>query len=47
MRAGAEFLLVPATAFWWLDHYAEFAVRLETGLYHLDRDCAIFDLRPT
>src|SRR5205085_1170358 len=26
---GAEFLLLPATSFWWLDHYAEFRRHLE------------------
>jgi hypothetical protein len=26
---GAEYLLVPATALWWLDHYGEFCGRLE------------------
>ena len=27
---GAEFLVIPETSFWWLDHYREFAQYLET-----------------
>ena len=26
---GAEFLLLPPTAFWWLEHYQEFRQHLE------------------
>jgi cellulose synthase/poly-beta-1,6-N-acetylglucosamine synthase-like glycosyltransferase len=30
MRArGADYLLLPATAFWWLDHYQKFREHLE------------------
>jgi hypothetical protein len=29
-RHGAEYLVIPATARWWLDHYAEFATHLAT-----------------
>src|SRR5204863_4796244 len=44
---GAEFLVIPATAFWWLDHYGEF--RRHLGLYYPevareDNVCAIFAL---
>jgi hypothetical protein len=46
-RLGAEYLLVPATAFWWLEHYAALAEALEPGLVCTDADCAIFDLRAT
>jgi len=46
-EAGAEFLLFPATAFWWLDHYDELRHRLEER-YRLavdDAACRIYDLR--
>jgi len=45
---GAEFLLVPSTAAWWLEHYAEFGEHLERlylPLVRADRTCVIFDLR--
>jgi hypothetical protein len=29
-RRGAEYLVIPATALWWLDHYAGFATHLAT-----------------
>jgi hypothetical protein len=29
-RHGAEYLVIPATARWWLEHYAEFATHLAT-----------------
>ncbi len=29
-RRGAEYLVIPATARWWLEHYAEFATHLAT-----------------
>ena len=29
--AGAEYLVLPATALWWLDHYGELGERLGTG----------------
>jgi glycosyltransferase involved in cell wall biosynthesis len=48
---GADFLLFPRTAFWWLDHYPEFKAYLENR-YRLAADakgtndaCIIFDLR--
>jgi GT2 family glycosyltransferase len=44
---GGEFLLLPATARWWLDHYAGFREHLERR-YSLIRDedsCVIFHLR--
>jgi GT2 family glycosyltransferase len=43
---GAEFLVLPATAFWWLDHYPRFAERLRDrhALAWLE-NCAVFDLR--
>jgi colanic acid/amylovoran biosynthesis glycosyltransferase len=36
-RRGAEFLLFPATALWWLEHYVEFRELLE-GRYRLVAD---------
>ena len=48
---GADFLLLPRTAFWWLDHYPEFKAYLENR-YRVTADanstndaCIIFDLR--
>jgi glycosyltransferase involved in cell wall biosynthesis len=48
---GAEFLLLPCTAFWWLEQYPEFKLHLESR-YHViadakttDNTCIIFDLR--
>jgi GT2 family glycosyltransferase len=44
---GAEYLLVPRTSSWWLEHYPQFAEHLE-GKYRrvaLDNDsCVLFDL---
>lgn len=45
--AGAQYLTVPATAFWWLDHYSELGQYLAPRAIHTDEDCAVFDLRPT
>ena len=45
---GAEFLLIPRTSWWWLQHYAEFAKFLEGRCILHARDgnaCAVFDLR--
>lgn len=45
---GGEFLLFPSTAFWWLEHYAEFKQHLE-GRYRVaareKHTCVVFDLR--
>jgi hypothetical protein len=48
---GADFLLFPRTAFWWLDHYPKFKAYLEKR-YRVTADanstneaCIIFDLR--
>lgn len=45
---GADFFLFPRTAFWWLDHYADFKTHLSSR-YNLmaqpSNDCLIFDLR--
>jgi O-antigen biosynthesis protein len=45
---GTEFLVVPRTAFWWLEYYAQFREHLERHhrLMFADQDtCLIFDLR--
>ncbi len=48
---GAEFLLLPCTAFWWLEHYPEFKLHLEDRYRVIadakttDNTCIIFDLR--
>jgi hypothetical protein len=46
-RQGASHLLIPATALWWLDHYAEFRHYLETHYARLpgsDDACLIYRL---
>jgi hypothetical protein len=44
---GAEYILFPRTAFWWLDHYPQLAEHLQRR-YHLiarqDHTCLIFGL---
>jgi SAM-dependent methyltransferase len=44
---GAEYLVIPRTEFWWLDHYGEFAQHLESRYPTLVRDdgtCMVFAL---
>ena len=45
--AGAEFLVVPATAYWWLDYYAGLAKHLLVSgrVLHHDEQCLIVDLQ--
>ncbi len=46
---GARYLLIPATASWWLDHYVGFRLHLERRYPLLVRDedtCAIYSLGP-
>jgi len=45
--AGAEFLLLPATGFWWLDYYGGLLQHLmgRGRVLHHDGHCVIFDLR--
>jgi hypothetical protein len=45
---GAELLLIPETAFWWLEHYAEFAEHLGRSYPRAVKNeaCIIFDLTP-
>jgi GT2 family glycosyltransferase/glycosyltransferase involved in cell wall biosynthesis len=45
-EAGVEYLLVPSTAFWWFEHYADFRDHLDE-LYsrvHADDRCVIYSL---
>src|SRR2546423_1070820 len=45
---GAQYLLLPATAFWWFDRYQKFREHLEARYAVIVRDektCIIFDLR--
>jgi hypothetical protein len=44
--AGAEFLVLPATGYWWLDYYDRLAQHLlaRSRVAHHDAHCLIFDL---
>ncbi|MFN2541479.1 MAG: glycosyltransferase [Chthoniobacterales bacterium] len=47
---GAHYLLLPATALWWLDQYQAFADYLNARYPTVARDkscCVVFDLHPT
>jgi len=46
---GCEFLVIPSTAFWWLDHYADFRTHLATNCREVLREpaCLIFALGET
>ena len=44
---GARYLLVPPTAYWWLDHYRNFALHLEQRYHRLtgrEDGCLLFEL---
>jgi len=43
---GAGFLLFPAPAFWWLDHYRELTAHLEASYRRVwvDESCVVYDL---
>jgi GT2 family glycosyltransferase len=44
---GAEYVVFPATAYWWLEHYPELAGYLD-GLERTDSEvCAVFHLAPS
>jgi GT2 family glycosyltransferase len=46
---GADHFLLPATAYWWLDHYPAFRWHLDghyTCLVHSEEECAIYALHP-
>ena len=45
---GGQFLLFPATAFWWLEHYADFHRHLQArypAIVQEEQTCRIFDVR--
>jgi hypothetical protein len=44
---GAEFLVLPATGFWWLDYYGGLLQHLMARgrVVHHDKHCLVFDLR--
>ena len=47
-RAGAEYIVFPATAAWWLDHYAGFRGHLDAHYERKHSDpetCFVYDLR--
>jgi GT2 family glycosyltransferase len=44
---GAQYLLVPPTAYWWLEHYRNFALHLEQRYHRLTQQedgCLLFEL---
>ena len=44
---GAHYLLVPPTAYWWLEHYRNFALHLEQRYHRLTQQedgCLLFEL---
>ncbi|HEX8473723.1 MAG TPA: glycosyltransferase family 4 protein [Pyrinomonadaceae bacterium] len=45
-KSGAQYLLIPATAMWWLEHYREFGEELERRFDEVwkDESCIIFRL---
>jgi GT2 family glycosyltransferase len=46
-ESGCEYLLIPRTAMWWMDHYPQFAEHLDREYRRVTIDtdaCAIFDL---
>lgn len=47
-EAGTEYLLIPATAYWWFEHYADFSDHLDevyARVWNDDR-CVIYALEP-
>jgi hypothetical protein len=47
VAAGADFLVIPSTAYWWLDYYGGLAQRLlaRGRVRHHDEHCLIFQLQ--
>lgn len=43
---GLEYFLIPSPALWWLDHYTEFQLHLDSRYRRVwsDQDCVIYDL---
>jgi GT2 family glycosyltransferase len=46
-KKGADYLLVPSTAFWWLERYSDFGLHLKTryAVAAEDENCLIFTLQ--
>lgn len=47
VRQGAEYLVIPRTAFWWLEHYSRFRTHLEASAEVVARDetaCVVLSL---
>ena len=47
--SGAEYLVIPGTSAWWLEHYTEFATYLErrhTRVAAEDRTFVVYQLQP-
>jgi hypothetical protein len=42
-ESAGDYLVIPATSAWWLQHYANFAAKLGPSV-HADDDCTIFAL---
>ena len=48
LRSGAEFLVIPETEYWWLDHYSDFRRHLDEVhrlVLHQAHVCMIYELR--
>jgi len=41
---GTQYLVFPATAFWWLDHYSALARWLDSSVVWTCDDCSVFEL---
>lgn len=48
LRTDADYLVFPATSFWWLDYYAQFSRQLSERFERVwsDDSCVIFELTP-
>jgi hypothetical protein len=46
-QKGGQFLLLPSTAFWWLDYYSDFRRHLDSRYQRIadNDDCIIYDLQ--
>jgi hypothetical protein len=48
LRGGAEYLVIPETEYWWLDHYSDFRRHLDAVhrlVLHQAHVCTIYELR--
>ena len=43
---GTQYVVFPATAFWWLDHYTALAEWLASSVVWACDDCSVFELPP-